>query len=61
MYAQFQDDPGSVPAEWQAFFGDLKDDPEQSARTAAGASWERDNWPVQAEWRAGLGARRQLG
>jgi 2-oxoglutarate dehydrogenase E1 component len=48
MYARFQDDPGSVPAEWQAFFADLKDDPEQIRKSAAGASWKQANWPVQA-------------
>jgi 2-oxoglutarate dehydrogenase E1 component len=48
MYARFQDDPGSVPAEWHAFFADLKDDPEQIRKSAAGASWKQANWPVQA-------------
>lgn len=48
MYARFQDDPGSVPAEWQAFFADLKDDPDQVRKSAAGASWKQPNWPVQA-------------
>jgi 2-oxoglutarate dehydrogenase E1 component len=34
--------------EWQAFFADLKDDPEQIRKSAAGASWKQANWPVQA-------------
>ncbi|MDP2120252.1 MAG: 2-oxoglutarate dehydrogenase E1 component [Hoeflea sp.] len=48
MYARFQDSPGSVPAEWQAFFAELKDDPEQVRKSAAGASWKQANWPVPA-------------
>jgi 2-oxoglutarate dehydrogenase E1 component len=48
MYARFQDDPASVPSEWQAFFADLKDDPDQVRKSAAGASWKQANWPVQA-------------
>ncbi|MBC7280850.1 2-oxoglutarate dehydrogenase E1 component [Hoeflea sp.] len=48
MYARFQDNPGSVPAEWQSFFAELKDDPDQVRKSAAGASWKQANWPVQA-------------
>ncbi|MDZ7603000.1 MAG: 2-oxoglutarate dehydrogenase E1 component [Hoeflea sp.] len=48
MYARFQDNPGSVPAEWQAFFAELKDDPDQVRKSAAGASWKQANWPVLA-------------
>jgi 2-oxoglutarate dehydrogenase E1 component len=48
MYARFQDDPGSVPREWQAFFAELKDDPDQVRKAASGASWKQPNWPVQA-------------
>jgi 2-oxoglutarate dehydrogenase E1 component len=48
MYARFQDDPASVPSEWQAFFTELKDDPEQVRKSAAGASWKQANWPVPA-------------
>jgi len=46
LYAQFQDNPASVPAEWQAFFGDLHDKPDDVRKNARGASWERDNWPI---------------
>jgi 2-oxoglutarate dehydrogenase E1 component len=46
LYAQFQDNPASVPLEWQTFFGDLKDSPEDVRKNAQGASWERDNWPL---------------
>ncbi|EDQ31697.1 2-oxoglutarate dehydrogenase, E1 component [Hoeflea phototrophica DFL-43] len=48
MYARFQDNPNSVPSEWQAFFADLKDDPDQVRKSAAGASWKKANWPLQA-------------
>jgi len=48
MYARFQDNPGSAPAEWQSFFAELKDDPDQVRKSAAGASWKKPNWPVQA-------------
>ena len=48
MYARFQDNPASVPAEWQSFFAELKDDPDQVRKSAAGASWKQANWPVQA-------------
>jgi 2-oxoglutarate dehydrogenase E1 component len=48
MYARYQDDPASVPDEWQAFFSELKDDPDQVRKSAAGASWKQPNWPVPA-------------
>ncbi|MFZ4534499.1 MAG: thiamine pyrophosphate-dependent enzyme, partial [Alsobacter sp.] len=48
LYARFQQDPGSVDAEWQAFFGALKDDGAAIAQNARGASWTRLNWPVAA-------------
>ncbi|MEQ8737354.1 MAG: 2-oxoglutarate dehydrogenase E1 component, partial [Hoeflea sp.] len=48
MYARYQDDPASVPQEWQAFFSELKDDPDQVRKSAAGASWKQANWPVPA-------------
>jgi 2-oxoglutarate dehydrogenase E1 component len=43
MQARYQRDPGSVSADWQAFFAGL-------GETAAprGASWKRDNWPIAA-------------
>lgn len=48
MYARYQDDPGSVSSEWQAFFAELNDDPDQVRKSAAGASWKQPGWPVQA-------------
>ena len=46
LYAQYQDNPASLPSEWQAFFGDLHDKPDDVRKNAQGASWERDNWPL---------------
>ena len=52
----------SVDADWRDFFGSLKDDAaRRRARARDGASWKKPNWPVAAQWRARLGARRQLG
>ncbi|TVR08941.1 MAG: 2-oxoglutarate dehydrogenase E1 component [Salinarimonadaceae bacterium] len=49
LYALFKRDPKSVDAEWQAFFGGLKDDGATVAKNAAGASWKRPNWPIPAQ------------
>jgi 2-oxoglutarate dehydrogenase E1 component len=46
LYAQYQDNPASLPVEWQTFFGDLHDKPDDVRKNAQGASWERDNWPL---------------
>src|SRR4051795_9219665 len=48
LYAQYAKDPNSVDAEWQAFFGALKDDDRIVTKNAEGASWARPNWPVAA-------------
>src|SRR5918997_2995582 len=45
LYARYSRDPASVDAEWQAFFGALKDDSAIVAKNARGASWKRPNWP----------------
>ena len=42
------EDPTSVDAEWQAFFGALKDDSRLSSKTPEGASWKKPNWPIAA-------------
>jgi hypothetical protein len=44
-----------VPAEWHAFFADLKDDPEMSARSAQ-AHPGSGQLAGAGQWRAGLGA-----
>jgi 2-oxoglutarate dehydrogenase E1 component len=48
LYAQYAKDPNSVDAEWQAFFGALKDDNRIVTKNAEGASWTRPNWPIAA-------------
>src|ERR1700742_555225 len=46
LCARFEQDPGSVDAEWQEFFKSLKDTPADVQKNAEGASWGRDNWPL---------------
>ena len=48
LHARWQDNPSSVPAEWQDFFAALADDAADVKKSADGASWKRKNWPVQA-------------
>ncbi len=45
LYARYEADPASVDAEWQDFFKSLKDDPQNVAKSARGASWTKPNWP----------------
>ncbi len=61
LYGRYEKDPASVEAEWRDFFSALQDDPETVKAEARGAPGERPDWPIHAEWRARLGARRQLG
>src|ERR671916_2476787 len=46
LYARYQENPASVDAEWQAFFGALKDDRQAVEQSARGASWKKPNWPI---------------
>ncbi|MDA7946556.1 MAG: 2-oxoglutarate dehydrogenase E1 component [Hyphomicrobiaceae bacterium] len=48
LYANYQNNPGTVDEEWQAFFRDLKDAPDDVLREAEGPSWKREDWPVAA-------------
>jgi 2-oxoglutarate dehydrogenase E1 component len=48
LYARYQENPSAVDAEWQAFFGALKDDKQAVAQNARGASWKKPNWPIPA-------------
>ena len=48
MYALYQENPSSVSDDWQAFFGELKDDAGDVVKNAKGASWKKSHWPVQA-------------
>src|SRR5690242_18750397 len=56
LYARYLANPGSVDAEWQAFFQSLKDGSAEVSKAAAGPSWRRPNWPQrsQGEWVAAL-------
>ncbi|HVL71769.1 MAG TPA: 2-oxoglutarate dehydrogenase E1 component [Beijerinckiaceae bacterium] len=48
LYARYQQDPTAVDAEWQAFFGALKDDGALVEKNARGASWKKPGWPEAA-------------
>src|SRR3954468_14985230 len=48
LYARYETDPKSVDAEWQAFFGGLKDGSADVAKNARGPSWQRPDWPRPA-------------
>src|SRR5215510_917179 len=48
LYARYQDNPGAVDADWQAFFGSLKDGRAEVSKAARGPSWQRPNWPQRA-------------
>ncbi|QRM29831.1 2-oxoglutarate dehydrogenase E1 component [Microvirga sp. VF16] len=48
LQARYEKDPASVDAEWQAFFGALKDDKQAVEKAANGPSWEKQNWPIHA-------------
>jgi 2-oxoglutarate dehydrogenase E1 component len=45
LYARYGADPRAVDAQWQAFFGGLKDDARDVAENAHGPSWARADWP----------------
>ena len=48
LHANYEADPNSVNAEWQAFFKALADSPDDVRKAAQGASWKRKNWPIAA-------------
>ncbi|MGI9400361.1 MAG: 2-oxoglutarate dehydrogenase E1 component [Rhizobiaceae bacterium] len=48
LQARYERDPASVGADWQSFFRDIKDAGADVERSARGASWKRDNWPIHA-------------
>ncbi len=48
LYARYEEDASSVPAEWQSFFRALAENPSDVKKAAAGASWQRKNWPIPA-------------
>jgi 2-oxoglutarate dehydrogenase E1 component len=46
LYARYETDPRALDAQWQAFFGGLKDDARDVAENAHGPSWARPDWPA---------------
>jgi 2-oxoglutarate dehydrogenase E1 component len=46
LYAQYLQNPRSVDREWQTWFAQLGDAPDEVRAEAAGASWSRPDWPV---------------
>jgi 2-oxoglutarate dehydrogenase E1 component len=48
LYARYQEDPAGVDPEWQSFFEELGDEQESVLASARGASWQRADWPEQA-------------
>jgi len=46
LYANYQKNPQSVDAGWQAFFRDLKDNRDHVLKQAEGPSWKRPGWPA---------------
>jgi 2-oxoglutarate dehydrogenase E1 component len=49
LYARYEADPKSVDAEWQAFFGSLKDSAADVAKSARGASWKKPQFIARDE------------
>jgi 2-oxoglutarate dehydrogenase E1 component len=47
LYARYERNPGSVDAEWQAFFRGLKDEAADVEKASRGASWKKPNWPLR--------------
>ncbi len=48
LHAQYLADPASVNEEWRAFFAGIADDAASVKQSAEGPSWQRANWPLQA-------------
>lgn len=46
LYAQYQKDPTSVNKEWGDFFANLHEEKDLVLQNAAGASWQKENWPI---------------
>ncbi|WP_027171514.1 2-oxoglutarate dehydrogenase E1 component [Methylobacterium sp. 10] len=48
LQAAYARDPHSVDQQWQEFFKSLGDESGLAEKNAAGASWQKPNWPVHA-------------
>jgi len=49
LYARYEKDPASVDAEWRDFFGSLKDQSADVAKSARGASWKKPQFIARDE------------
>lgn len=49
LYGRFQENPGTVNADWRAFFTDLKERKEQVVAEVGGPSWRRTDWPLPVD------------
>ena len=56
QYERFVRNPGSVDADWRAFFQSLADREGDVTRAAEGPSWQRQDWPraESGEWTSAL-------
>ncbi|GAC1550501.1 MAG: 2-oxoglutarate dehydrogenase E1 component [Beijerinckiaceae bacterium] len=48
LHAAYEQDPGSVDAEWRDFFAGLNDSAADVEKNARGPSWSKPNWPITA-------------
>src|SRR5512138_3040622 len=48
LYSRYQENAGSVTADWRAFFSGLKERKELVIEDARGPSWKRPDWPEPA-------------
>ena len=48
LYARFKADPKSIDPTWAGYFGKLEDTGADVAKNAEGPSWQRADWPQQA-------------
>ncbi len=56
QHAKFAENPGSVGAEWRAFFQTLGERAQDVAKNAHGPSWQKKGWPIadNGEWTSAL-------
>src|SRR5690625_6782942 len=47
LYAAYARNPASVDPSWQRYFAELGDSAENVAAGAAGAPWQRPDWPPE--------------
>jgi 2-oxoglutarate dehydrogenase E1 component len=49
LYAEYKKNPTSLDPQWKAYFDGFNDEKGDVIKSAEGASWERDNWPLAEE------------